>query len=266
MFFHTYEIHYPYTRNYFIRKEGSNFATNQEKVIARYDSGIWYADDAIRKLIEVLIENGIYNNTLIILTSDHGETFRFMEPDAPSGDHGISLYDDEIKIPLIIGGATKFRTSRRITSQVRSIDIMPTILDYLEINIPDDIRGASLLPLLSGEDHRERIAFSESTWKAPCESKALRTNNFKYIQNFIDGQEPSHGKFKNEIYNLKKDPGETDQEFSQYKYELNRYKLLMKELLNQIQIRIKKLVLLMGSKQNENRDLVKQLTGLGYLN
>jgi arylsulfatase A-like enzyme len=266
MFFHTYEVHYPYMRDYYNRKEARNIRTNRDKVIAKYDSGIRYADEQIGRLIEALKEKGIYSNTLLIITSDHGETFRFMAPDAPSGDHGISLYDDEIKVPLIIGGAKEFALGKRIRTQVRSVDIVPTILDYLGIELENEIRGTSMISLLKETDPKERIAFAEATWKAPCESKALRTDKIKYIQNMYEGSGPKFGKEKYELYNLEKDPGEKNRHFEKYGREIEKYKMIMNSMLKSIEKNIEKLELLIQTKQGQDSELLKQLLGLGYLN
>ncbi|MEK7448766.1 MAG: sulfatase-like hydrolase/transferase [Planctomycetota bacterium] len=126
-------------------------------VVAHYDSSIFYADQQMGILVAKLKESGLFENSLIILTADHGEEL---------GDHGSfdrfgaqNLYDEVIHVPLIIKLPNNL-TSRiphspfsiphsPIDTPVQLIDIMPTTLDLLKIPLNQESQGQSLLPLMT---------------------------------------------------------------------------------------------------------------------
>jgi arylsulfatase A-like enzyme len=192
LFFHTYEIHSPYTRDYFEKRmDQYPKDLDRKEVISRYDSGIHYADRNIEKLIKVLKEQGLYDNTIILITADHGERFDLMPQELklhPNvGIHGHSLYDCEIKIPLIIGGWKKLPKGIRIDKQTRNIDILPTLLDLLEIPLRDNISGESLKNYFEDADGEDRLAYSETVKMLGNPTKvmyALRSGENKIIKNF----------------------------------------------------------------------------------
>ena len=165
-----------------------------------YDGEIAYADDAIGKLLGYLKEHALYDPTLIIAASDHGESF------GEHGEytHGYFIYDTTLLVPLIIkppvGSAI---TSRQIEAPVRTIDIAPTVLQLLGLVPPSSMQGSGLLSLMRGK------AATSPTSVAYCETyypnefgwsalRALRSGRFKYI----DAPKP-------ELYDLGTDPEET---------------------------------------------------------
>ncbi|MFH0984841.1 MAG: sulfatase [Candidatus Omnitrophota bacterium] len=112
-------------------------------IISRYDAGIHYTDQFIGKLMSVLKESGLLDRTLIVLYSVHGEDL---------GEHGYfshyDIYDTEVKNALMIkfpGG--KFK-GKKIDFQVQGVNIVPTILDYLDIPAPHESQGHTLMPLI----------------------------------------------------------------------------------------------------------------------
>jgi arylsulfatase A-like enzyme len=113
---------------------------------AFYDGEILYTDFEVGRVISFLKNEGLYDNTLIIITNDHGEN---VDDHGPYFNHK-TLFDEVIKEPLIIKFPGNFIThpTGRIDSLVGSIDISPTILDYIGQKIPDSFSGYSLLPLI----------------------------------------------------------------------------------------------------------------------
>jgi len=103
-------------------------------------------DLSLGRLMGVLRSEGLYENTILILTSDHGEEFG---EHGKVGYHCHTVYDELLRIPLIV----KFRGSRfsstKVRNQVRSIDILPTILDVLDITASSRYDGVSLMPEVS---------------------------------------------------------------------------------------------------------------------
>ncbi|MBI2108558.1 MAG: sulfatase [Parcubacteria group bacterium] len=189
-----------------LREEGlerGELSLTKEEVSAWnawYDGKIRDADDRLGLFLSELENRDILNNTLIIVYSDHGteiyEHKRF--------DHGYSLYNELIRVPLIIKWPNK-NIGKIISTQVRSIDVLPTIFDI--VGIPKNelwqkqIRGESFLPVISGKDKNNRPVFSETNYRAYTYKRSLITpEEWKLIVTMENGEV--------ELYNLKKDPKE----------------------------------------------------------
>ena len=126
-------------------------------IINSYDAELRSADAAFGALLEGLKERGLYDESLIILTSDHGEEF---------GEHGITgwhshtLYDEQLLVPLIVKLPDSRRAGTRVDSQVRGIDIAPSILAAVGIARPVDYRGVDLLSATLTQARPDLPAFS----------------------------------------------------------------------------------------------------------
>jgi choline-sulfatase len=161
-----------------------------------YQGEVRFVDTQIERLIEQLKALGIYDRTTLIITADHGEEFW----DHGGFEHGHTLYDELIRIPLIIRFEESAGISARvIDQQVRILDIMPTVLDLLGIDKPESFAGESLLPLIRGESGENRGAFAESLLYGP-RKLAWRDAKYKYIY---------HGEGDGgELYDWTEDPAE----------------------------------------------------------
>lgn len=161
-------------------------------IIDLYDAEIRYVDHAIRSLINELDDMNILDETLIIITADHGDEFR------DHGDfiHNAKLYDELIKVPLIIYNSAY--KNIKFEDTISLLDISPTILDFFDIPIPKTFQGNSIIPLLDG-GRKSSGVISESLGKGKL-NISYRTHDWKFILNDITG--------KNELYNLRKDPEE----------------------------------------------------------
>ncbi len=163
-----------------------------------YEGEIAYTDGAVGKLLAALDGAGLTGNTLIILTSDHGEGLGEHEEKT----HGIFIYDSTLRVPLILAGPKGLPKGRVVEQQVGLIDVMPTILELLGWKAKLDMQGRSLVPLISGSsDGRDEYCYVESlapllerNW-APLQG--VRTLEWKYID------APTA-----ELYGLKDDPAE----------------------------------------------------------
>lgn len=164
-----------------------------------YDGEIAYADDAIGKVFEYLKAHALYDPTLIVAASDHGESF------GEHGEytHGFFIYDTTLLVPLIIKPPLDARAGhRRIETPVQTIDIAPTVLQFLGVAPPSSMQGRSLMSLVLGKAPASpRNAYSETYY--PTEFgwsalRALRSGHYKYI----DAPKP-------ELYDLAADPKET---------------------------------------------------------
>ena len=110
-----------------------------DHLLALYDGEIRYTDNEIGRLISHLKEREVFRNTLLVVTSDHGEEFL----EHGSWEHQKTLYEEVIRVPLIVAGPGV--TARRETQPVSLLDIAPTLLDFLSIEPSPLMRGVSLL-------------------------------------------------------------------------------------------------------------------------
>lgn len=177
--------------------------TDAEYVIAMYDGEIRYVDEAVGALMITLEEIGMTEDTLVVITSDHGESL--LEHDILFEHHG--LYDCTIRVPLILRWpAGGWVDGRRVHEMVQLVDIAPTLIDVVGEKPSRGIEGRSLRPLLEGwtDDPPHKVVIAEEcTWQAKW---ALRTDRHK----FILSREPDlHGMPMRELYDLQMDPEET---------------------------------------------------------
>lgn len=166
---------------------------------ALYDAEIRYCDEGIGKLLDALTQSGVADDTLVVLTSDHGELMY---------RHGIffdhhGLYDGNLHVPLIVHHpAIK---PGRIPHMTAHVDIAPTLLDFAGIPVPEAVEGISLKPLCYGvttQPVREYVVSSECTWQMKW---SIRTASHK----FILAREPDfYGTPMRELYDLCADPQE----------------------------------------------------------
>ncbi len=130
------------------RKVTSEHASPGPRLVNLYDANLLWADWAVGELERLLREADVFDNTLVIVTADHGETF---------GEHGYKWhpdcpYDEAIRIPLLVRFPGEARPVGRVRALSQTIDLLPTILDLYQIPYPEDqVQGRSLLPLLTGE-------------------------------------------------------------------------------------------------------------------
>jgi len=160
-----------------------------------YDGEIAFADSALANFVGHLKQRGWYENSLIIVVGDHGEGLG----EHHEQTHGIFLYDSTLHVPLILKLPGRSAGSV-IQSQVRTTDILPTVLDLLSIPSPQTLDGQSLKPYLSGHESVSRTLLGETDYPlhfgwAPL--RAVRAEGFK----FVEAPRP-------ELYDLNTDPGE----------------------------------------------------------
>lgn len=239
LFLHTYEIHDPYTHTQLAgglppgRIEGSfsealwrswrRETSDDEKayVEALYDGGIAYTDEKLGILFDELRRRGLLDRAIVVLTSDHGEQLW----EHGSWRHGTTLYDHQLLVPLILHLPPELRrqledpvvAGRVIDSQVELIDLYPTLLDLLGIELPHQVQGRSLRPLLIGGELSPRPAFSESINIKRIERKSLRTERFKFIHSTPRKQysRPDAVEYS-QLFDLVKNPGESDNLVDEY--------------------------------------------------
>jgi len=186
------------------------------EIIKKYDGAIRYVDYQIGKIINVLEDLGILDDTIIIITSDHGESL--IEHGIYFDHHG--LYDVSVHVPLIIRYPDKLPENVKVKGLVQHIDLLPTLLSLLNIETNIKFDGLNLLPLINGEVDkiRDKIfleeAYAQRRW-------AIRTERYKYI--FANNKEEAFCKFcgkihgdLEELFDLYTDPEEDNNILEDY--------------------------------------------------
>jgi arylsulfatase A-like enzyme/predicted Zn-dependent protease len=109
-----------------------------------YDGEVAYADSALGKLFTYLRQRGLYDRALITMMSDHGESL------GAHGEsmHGIFLYDETIRVPLLFKLPGELLAGRRVGTRVRLVDVAPTLLSMLSLPLPPTFQGESLVPMM----------------------------------------------------------------------------------------------------------------------
>jgi arylsulfatase A-like enzyme len=174
--------------------------TDQEYVTAQYDGAIAYMDACIQTIFAKLNSMGIEEETLVVITSDHGETL--YEHECYFDHHG--LYDCTLVVPLILKFPGRVPVGKRIKDVTVISDIMPTVLELLDIESGATFDGRSLTNLIAGEetDLISEFYITECTW---MRKHGWRTPEWKLIR----ALEPDfHFKPEVELYNLIRDPEE----------------------------------------------------------
>jgi len=163
-----------------------------EFIEGAYDAEIRSMDRALGKLLSLLEDLGLADSTLVVFTSDHGEEF---------GEHGWygwhahTLYDELLRVPLVVRFPDGLGAGHEISRQVRSLDIAPTVLEAVELAVPEQFGGIGLLGAIRGEPLERLFAISQKdipTSREPVTS--VRTERWKY--------------YNGVLYDLKNDPEE----------------------------------------------------------
>ena len=174
--------------------------TDKDYIIAQYNGAIAYMDACIQNIFATIDNLGIAENTLVVINSDHGETL--YDHDCFYDHHG--LYECTTRVPLILVQPGKIPAGMRFSEYIQQKDLMPTLLDLLNIDSGIDFNGRSIVPLINGEEYVSESEFyiTECTW---MRKHGWRTPHWKLIQ----ALEPDfHFKPEIELYDLNKDPGE----------------------------------------------------------
>jgi arylsulfatase A-like enzyme len=137
-----------------LKQERTLPAWVRDHIISQYDGGIAYLDDQLGRLIDRLKAEGLYDDSLIIVTADHGESFG----DRNLMEHNVSVYQEQIHVPLLIKYPDQSQ-GRVVADPVSLVDLVPTVLDVLDVKKPGGLQGRSLFAP-AGEKPREILAES----------------------------------------------------------------------------------------------------------
>lgn len=231
VFLHMWDPHYDYAPpapydtmfdpDYDGDMDGSRFAKNPgvhagmdprdlEHIVALYDGEIRYTDEHIGRLLDTLREIGVYDETLVVVTSDHGEEFF----EHGQKGHAKTLYEEIVRIPLLLQYPERVPPGQVIEEQVRLMDVAPTILGLARVPRPagfgtgsrDEHRERDLSPWLAGGAPREAFprlyGFSSSSLMG--KQVAVRSPDTKLIL-----YENRKGNRRREVFDLEVDSAET---------------------------------------------------------
>jgi arylsulfatase A-like enzyme len=302
-FVHTWMVHAPYARSHFLKEEkldrkkreqidGFRTMTKKERMkllrkkksggaandfpflLSRnklfnmkdcrdlYDGGVYYVDQWIGRLIRKLKELDLYDDVMIIVTSDHGEHFDDHFQNCFYNFHGQDFYEEFVKVPVIIKYPDQSK-SEIVKQPVSLIDLVPTVLNYYKMKIPDFVQGESLL--IPHGRRKNRFIISESVVMNKLERKMMRVGNLKYIITMVKPEEPGRVNWdrviKPRLYNLKQDPLEKNNlsEDEKFKNTCRNFEKALKEML-------KSSVKYGPSKKTKiNKETIEQLKQLGYI-
>lgn len=294
-FIHTWKVHAPYTSPYFLEKgrfsreklyalqhprkmankdrikpaeEIKNFLKennlfNAKDCMTLYDGGIHNVDKSLEKLIAKCKQLGIYDNVLIVITSDHGEHFAEHDPNLFYNAHGYDFYEEYIKIPLIMKYPAGTIKPGIAAEPVSLVDVLPTILDFYKIKTPAYIQGDSLLAPISV---RRKYLVSEALSLPHQEKKLIRVGNLKYT---ITMENPAPGNRVNweavterRLFDLKNDPLEKKNLYHDLKFRgicINFEKMLMKIIKDSTGINRP------AKETTIDKETLNQMKALGYL-
>jgi arylsulfatase len=127
-------------------RERDTTPEEKKRIIAIYDSTVSYNDDALGKLLAALKEKKVRDDTLVVVTADHGEELW----DHGRAGHGSTIRQELVAVPLLIHYPPLFGKGVVVKQGVDTLSIMPTLLDALGVPIPETVQGESLLPLAQG--------------------------------------------------------------------------------------------------------------------
>jgi len=188
---HLYDAHSPYAPPEPYRSRFPNDA---------YTGEVAFADAQVARLVQFLETRDLLGKTVVAVAGDHGESLG----EHGESTHGFFVYQSVVEVPFAILTPSAGLQKRRVPDVVRGVDLMPTMLDLLNVPLRDHVEGQSLVPLMAGTVRDVGLeAYSESMhpryhfgWS---DLRSLTSGRFKYI----DAPRP-------ELYDLARDPQEQE--------------------------------------------------------
>jgi len=237
LWMHLYDPHYPY------RPPAPYSEEYRDRL---YDGEIAFADAQVGRLVAFLKTKSLYRNTLIVLTGDHGESLG----EHGEKTHGFFLYNATLHVPVLIHLPSS--TSGKAVAELVSLtDLMPTVLQELKVDVPAQVQGRSLLPLLT-EKNAARSLYAETflprlhfNWS---ELRSVETEKYQ----FIEAPKP-------ELYDLAADPGETHNLYGEKKAVAGELQARLNTLVRQYSADQE-----LAEKTGLDPALMERLKSLGY--
>jgi arylsulfatase A-like enzyme/Tfp pilus assembly protein PilF len=242
---HFYDAHTPYSPP---EPYAKRFRTSDP--MSLYDGEIAFADSQVGRVMQWLTARGLDDNTIVVIVGDHGEGLGSHR----ETEHGYFIYDYALRVPLIVRLPSAKFAGKRIPSQVRTIDIFPTILELVGETPPATVQGESMWPMVAGrKPPPPRYAYSESMatrlqygWSALY---SIRSEDYKYIE------AP-----RAELYDLRADPGETSNRLDDLRRVAHELRASLRTIRDDAAKGAPK-----ATEANLDAETVAKLASLGYL-
>ncbi len=222
-----------------------------ERLVAQYDGNIAYVDHRLNELFQALRERDLLDNTLVIITADHGEEFY----EHYGWGHGKSLYREVIHVPMIVRYPAQFPQGKVSQANVQHIDLLPTILDLTGIPAPKHLEGRSFVSLAKNPDDpgEPRTLYSEVIHENSY-ARTVIDKNLKLIELHV------YGKEKQLLFDLTADPKEQNPLDLKVHPESGRLKQLLDSFYKRAAGKM------LGSKSVEiDQETLERLKTLGYV-
>jgi arylsulfatase A-like enzyme len=218
---------------------------------ALYDAEIGYLDSQLGALFAALEVKGLLDESLLVFVSDHGEELL----DHGSALHGYTLYEEQLRIPLMIRHPEL--PARRISRLSRQVDVLPTLLELLGIAIPEPVQGESLVPAMRAEQSPdvgdEAPVFAEGSLRA-VKTVALDSytrGDWKLIETRVP-------EARKQLFNLRNDPQERHDRLASEPEVAERMSVELQRFRDALPVGRSEVVPL-------GKEEIRELQSLGYL-
>ncbi|MAG15593.1 hypothetical protein CMO88_00875 [Candidatus Woesearchaeota archaeon] len=195
-----------------------------EYMEALYDAAIFFQDQQLQSLFQNLEQRGILDNTIVIITADHGDEFY----EHGLFSHGQTLYEEVIHVPLIIRYPKELKP-QRISTPVETMNVFSTVLDLLNAE-QQDVDSISFLPLIQNGSYNREYVLSElhgREYFGETNQKSLRQGNWKLIEVYTEKETlpPS-------LFNLDKDPEEQENLYDSNEEKRKEMQALLNDVIS----------------------------------
>lgn len=225
-----------------------------------YDATIRAADIMVGKVIDRLKALNLYDRTILVVTSDHGEEFL----EHGSIGHSKSVFDESIRIPLIVR-APGLPAGVKVDSFVSHVDFLPTVLELLEVPCTGPIQGKSYLPLMRGRKESDYLVFAEVDLPKRSQRACIVMDGWKYIEGNTDADLKFPAADQAMLFNLYDDPGERNNRIEQNPREAKNLLNMLRTLQGKSLEVHESLGGDEGSTQKLSESLKQMLREQGYL-
>ena len=198
-------IYVPDPHRPYVKHDEFNYG---DSVVDLYDGELAYTDSQLGKLFDWMEKTGRFNNTMVVIMADHGESL---------GERGVyrhasQLYNEQTRVPMIV--YVPNQTPRRINDFVSTIDLGSTILSAAGVAVPEQYMGVNLLPLIRGEAFTRPPVYAEQTSQEVSPfvrlDQQVHPETKKYMVVTQDGYKLIYNRdyYNFELFDLNNDPAE----------------------------------------------------------
>jgi arylsulfatase A-like enzyme len=166
-----------------------------DRIVGQYDGAVAYGDREFGRFVQALRERGLYDRATIVFLADHGEEFL----DHDGWEHGPTLFDELVRVPLVVKYPRRREAGRRVARQVQVVDVLPTIMKSQGLAVPGGIAGRDLEESFDATGPERPVVFETTFFDHVA--YGARTSEAKYVRFF----QPMAVEL---LFDLRRDPGE----------------------------------------------------------